>query len=155
MDETPQTGAEAGAGAGGAAEDGTADQSPTLFMRFLGFVFFFGAVAAAVSVGTGSIDGGWRTNVFVAGIGISVLLGGLALNGWVERVCIALAWVFPATLLYGAVLLLVDPSYGSFLDGSRTYSDSEIRGIGGIFLVAGAAGLAGYVYAVRRRFGNR
>ncbi|WP_433465003.1 hypothetical protein [Spirillospora sp. CA-128828] len=65
----------------------------------------------------GAAEGDWRSDVLWAGLGISILLGGLALNGWMMRLCVALAWILPATLLFGAVVLVVDPEYGTFLDG--------------------------------------
>jgi hypothetical protein len=72
-------------------------------------VFLIGAGVALGSIAMRATEGDWRTQTLVAGLGLSLLLGGLALNGWMLRLCVALAWIFPVTLLFCAVVLLIDP----------------------------------------------
>ncbi|GGV14099.1 hypothetical protein GCM10010182_38280 [Actinomadura cremea] len=123
--------------------------------RLLGFGLFAGAIAAAARVAADGAGGDWRSGVIVGGLAASLVLGGLAMNGWLARLVGRLLWIFPATLLFTGIVLLADPGYGAFLNGDaergRVESDGQAAAFGVIFLLIGAAGLVGYALAVRNR----
>ncbi|GAA2109547.1 hypothetical protein [Actinomadura alba] len=99
----------------------------------------------------GDLDGDWRSIVLWIGFGVPILLFGIAFNGWAIRLCAAMAWILPATVLLGGLMVMVDPSYASALDGPRNWVGStlEARLVAGFFMIAGAGGLAGWDYSVR------
>ncbi|MEV5824416.1 hypothetical protein AB0L25_02445 [Spirillospora sp. NPDC052242] len=127
--------------------------------RLLGFGLFAGAIAAVARVAADGAGGDWRSGVFVSGLAASLVLGGLAMNGWLTRLVNRLLWIFPATLLFMGIVLVLDPGYGTFLNGDaergRIESDGQSIGLAVILLVVGVAGLAGYVYAARNRIFRR
>lgn len=146
--------------ASGADEPVPASRSgATAGTRVLGFGLFAGAVAAVARVAADGAGGDWRSGVFVSGLAASLVLGGLAMNGWLTRLVNRLLWIFPATLLFMGIVLVLDPGYGTFLNGDaergRIESDGQSVGFAVLLLVVGAAGLAGYGYAARHRVFRR
>ncbi|MWA05756.1 hypothetical protein F8568_036450 [Actinomadura sp. LD22] len=127
------------------------DERPTIGLRLFGFVLIACGLLCLVRVTTGQVEGDWRSDVLWSGLGLPLALAGLALNGWALAFCAALAWTFPATILFGGLVVLVDPGYASFLDSTRhpVGSGWQARGLGVLFTAVGAAGLAGYYHLVR------
>ncbi|MEU8798911.1 hypothetical protein [Spirillospora sp. NPDC048819] len=130
-------------------------ERPDTGMRVLGFILLGCGVLAVGRAVSGFGD--WRSAVLWAGMGVPLLLGGLLFNGWFADLCGALAWTLPATILFAGVVLLVDPDYASRLDGPKNQMDAgwQSYGLGVLFLLLGAAGVAGWAYAVRRALARR
>lgn len=121
-------------------------------MRIIGWLLVAGAALAIGNAVLGRFDGGWRAAVLWIGLGVPLLLGGLALNGWALRLFVVMAWMLPATFVLAGLILLLDPAYGETLDGARNWMSSlgKARTFGAIFASVGAAGLYGYAHTIRK-----
>ncbi|MBC6456819.1 hypothetical protein [Actinomadura sp. HBU206391] len=131
-------------------------EQPDGCMGVIGWALMvFGAVIIGRAV-FGEVYGDWRPTVLWLGLGVPLLLFGLAFNGWAVRLCAAMAWTLPATILFGALIVMVDPGYASVLDGPENWVGStlEARLVAGFLMVVGAAGLIGWGYSVRNGLGT-
>jgi hypothetical protein len=120
-------------------------------MRAVGWILLVCATLMIGRVVLGKTEGDWRSIVLWLGLGMPLLLFGLALNGWAVRLCAAMAWTLPATALFGGLVIIVDPGYASVLDGPRDWigSAGEARLFGGFLVIVGTAGLGGWGWSVR------
>ena len=121
-------------------------------MRIIGWLLVAGAALAIGNAVVGRTEGGWRAAVLWIGLGVPLLLGGLALNGWALRLFVVMAWMLPATFVLAGLILLLDPAYGATLDGARNWmsTSGKARTFGVVFMGVGAAGLYGYGWTIRK-----
>ncbi|MEV5824417.1 hypothetical protein AB0L25_02450 [Spirillospora sp. NPDC052242] len=125
---------------------------PSPRRRAAGAVLLVCAVLCAVRSADALAGGDRRTVVAAAGFAVSLLLGGLALNGWRVRLCVRAAWLVPATLMFTGLAMLLDTDYGSPGNSGMAGVDSVLLGI--VLLAASLAGCVLYGRALARLHGS-
>ncbi|QFG21546.1 hypothetical protein [Actinomadura sp. WMMB 499] len=127
---------------------GRTGAEPQPWMRALGTLLLLGAAYFAVQLVNAAVDGDWRRLVAAVGYGTALFLGGLGLNGRQVRLSLRLAWLFPATLAFLGLTMIMDPDYGDPTWSGAAAVGSAVVHVGSAMMVAGLLGFAVYASAL-------